>query len=564
MKINMATHKITGNTHGLHLNASISKVQQLSLLLLILFVLTQQISLAITTTRINSIAFTDSTESNTGINLPNIDPRPVLDKEGITNNDPPPTIPELVFCLNGNEATEGFALSLCSTTPLEFSICEVNNGVAPFTICFEVNGNSNCVEGVESGDLLLTEQFNTGENIIKITSITDALGNGSPYTESLVFTIQVNNPPTADAGADATICESTMHAFNMAAAESFSSLMWTGGDGTFIPSAEVLNPIYMPGPNDIAVGIIEVSLTANSVDPCTNVATDIMSLSIRKDATSEAGDDIVVCEDQGFVELSGSIQNGLPIWEPATFSGGFFEDPLSTSTKYYFSSMDIELGTIQLNLIAIPTPPCVLPTSDFLEVTIIKSPEAFAGDDITISDTESVTLDQATVENSQFVEWSTNGDGTFSSIDELNPTYFPGAGDIAEGDVKLILMAMPEDGCTVNSLDLITIDIIQPETVTSPEQSSLKISSFEEETETNAQVVETKVFPNPATEFVNINSSQEISHIMLMNSGGMQVINQTIAGYSATMQVSHLENGMYILVLEFRDKTRTTKKISIR
>jgi hypothetical protein len=560
MKKNRSAQENPINVTSHNLNVTISKMLQIPAFLLLLFVLTNQIAVASG----SLVNLTDSTENNTGINLPHIDPRPTLEKEEITNNDPPPTIPDLVFCLNGNEAAEGFSLTMCSSSTLEFSLCEVNNGVAPFTICFEINGNSQCAQGVESGDLLLTENFNTGTNIIKITSITDAIGNGSPYTESLVFTIQVNNPPTADAGANATICETNMHVFNMASAGSFSSLMWTGGDGTFIPSAEVLNPMYIPGPNDIANGIIEVSLTANSVDPCTSIATDFMLLSIRNNANSEAGNDIVVCEDQGFVELNGNIQNGLPIWEAASYNGGFFEDPLSTSTKYYFSALDIEQGTIQLNLIAIPAAPCVLPQSDFLEVTIIKSPDAFAGNDITITDVESVNLTEATIENSEFVEWTTNGDGTFSDINEVNPTYFPGAGDIAEGDVKLILSAMPADCCTVNSMDMITIDIIQPETFTSPEQHGMKTSTFDEEIELFPAMVETNVFPNPATDFVNINSNKEISSILVINSAGQQVMHETVDGNSTTMQVAHLEKGMHILVLQFRDQTRTTKKINIR
>ncbi len=515
--------------------------------------------------------FTDSTDSSTGINLPNIEPRPNLTKEDISGNNPPPTIPELIFCLNDTLATEGYNYSFCSTTSVEFSLCEIINGVAPFTICFELDTDANCVSGIGAGDVLLMEDLYPGNHTIKITSITDALGNGSPYTESLNYTIEVTNPPSANAGIDFTICESTGHVFNTAFAESYSSLLWTGGDGTFIPSAEVLNPMYMPGPNDIANGILEISLTANSDQPCNAASTDFMTLSIRTNAVSDAGPDITVCEDQQFVALSGNVQNGLPIWESPNNSGGFFENPLSNSTKYYFSASDIETGTIQLNLIGIPAAPCVLPQLDFVEVTIIKAPDAFAGNDITIADTENIILDQATAENATAVEWSTNGDGTFSNINQINPTYFPGMNDIAEGEVKLIITAMPEGGCTMNSMDLITIDIIQAESVENPntfqannEPDAFKSGAYAAETQTSQLVIETTVFPNPATDFVNVKSNQEIAEVLLMNTGGMKILNQPVDARSTTLQVSHLEPGVYILMMEFQGQTRTTKKITIR
>lgn len=575
MKKNNSTPKTLINFTGYHMEKTMSKITKGTLLIFLTLMFLNQATAGANHAD-NHIAnltgpgyFADSTESNVGINLPNIGPKPTSYNEANTNT--PPATPELIFCLNGTPTTEGNNFLFCSTTPVELSLCDVIDGVAPFTICFELDSDPNCVTGIEPGDVILAEDFSPGNYNLQITSITDAIGNSLSNTESLSYTIGVINPPEVEAGQDATICESTGVVLNSASAVSFSTITWSAGDGTFIPSPDVLNPLYQPGSNDIANGIIEITLTANSVEPCSSPATDFMTLIIRNDAESDAGPDITVCEDQQYVELSGNIQNGLPIWEAVTYTGGFFEDPLTTSTRYYFSETDVELGTIQLCLIAIPSAPCVIPQFDCLEVTIVKSPDAYAGEDFTITDSEVVNLDQAAVENTTAIEWSTNGDGYFSDITEINPTYFPGQDDIAEGDVKLIITAMPEDGCTVNSMDLITIDIVQTESGASQNELStvvepdlFKSTPSSEEIPTIQPEIETNIFPNPASEFVNINANEQIRAIRILNSGGQQVLIKTIGDKTATIPVSNLKQGMYILRLEFQNQTRTTKKITIR
>ena len=69
-------------------------------------------------------------------------------------------------------------------------------------------------------------------------------------------------PPvtTVWAGSSAEICENNIHQLN-AWATHYSSLQWSGnGDGAF-SDPFILNPVYTPGPSDIASGMVTLTLT---------------------------------------------------------------------------------------------------------------------------------------------------------------------------------------------------------------------------------------------------------------------------------------------------------------
>jgi hypothetical protein len=115
-----------------------------------------------------------------------------------------------------------------------------------------------------------------------------AIGSGSPLTVSAptstttyyahwvnacgpsacaAVTVTVVQNPTANAGNAQTICANGVAALSGTATD-YSSVHWTGGDGMF-NNANILNPIYTPGPNDISAGSVVLTLTAQPSLPCT-------------------------------------------------------------------------------------------------------------------------------------------------------------------------------------------------------------------------------------------------------------------------------------------------------
>ena len=261
--------------------------------------------------------------------------------------------------------------------------------------------------------------------------------------------------PTADAGADATICEDGTYTLADATAANYSSLLWAGGDGTF-DDATTLNPVYTPGTGDIAAGTVDLCLTAEPIDPCTVAATDCMTLTIQWLPTAFAGDDAVICEGDDYILADATAENYSALsW---TGGDGTFDDATTLNPTYTPGSGDISAGTVDLCLIAAPIDPCTVEASDCMTLTIQWAPTAFAGDDATICEDGAYTLADATAANYSALAW-TGGDGTFDDATALNPVYTPGTGDIAAGTVDLCLTASPIDPCTVAATDCMTLAI---------------------------------------------------------------------------------------------------------
>jgi hypothetical protein len=367
--------------------------------------------------------------------------------------------PSGLFCFNGETAVSGSSFTYCSTETIIVTLCDILTGVAPFDICWEVNGVPGCATGVNLGDPLFSEMLPLGIYNIQFTSITDAEGHSASDVSMYYATVNVVDGPDIDAGENAAICIGDSYTLADATAENFSSLLWTGGDGTFNPSNDILNPTYMPGSQDIADGTFTLYLTAQPESPCTTASTDSIILTIQAQPEAAAGNDIEVCQDAQFVQINGTVTNAAS----AAWSGGdgFFDNPASETTTYYFSPNDILAGTVELCLTAQASSPCTTGDTDCLILTITSTPDAFAGNNNTICEGESFELTEATATSASSVSWS-GGDGIFLPGNAvINPTYEPGPTDITNGTVVLCLTAQPEGTCPDADIDCMTLTISQ-------------------------------------------------------------------------------------------------------
>ena len=387
--------------------------------------------------------------------------------------------PAAIFCINGGLALNNQPVELCSNSPVQFTLCDVNNGVSPLDICWTVNGSENCKTGLVPGDVLFESAFEQGTYSVQVTSITNSQGKSLIGLNANNYSFEIAPSASASAGNNMTICEGFTYTLNQATAENYNALAWTGGDGTFTPSAQVLKPVYIPGPQDILNGGTSLCLSAISENPCTTTAADCISLTIQQNAASSAGADITVCATQAYVELNGLVENGFPVWEEALFTGGFFENVNENSTKYYFSNQDIELGTIELCLTGIPAPPCFIPQTDCLSVTIVNSPEVNIGSDISVCANEIVNLNQAVAENYSTLQWSTMGDGIFVNPNTLNTVYLPGINDLSQGEVQLCLNAYAQEVCTNTNTDCMIIEFIHAPAIELPSERSLVYEDYD-------------------------------------------------------------------------------------
>ena len=191
------------------------------------------------------------------------------------------------------------------------------------------------------------------------------------------------------------------------------------------------------------------------------------------------GNDISVCDNVQSVPINGNISNYSQfIW---TTSGlGFMDDESKLNTLYYPGIEDIINGSVELCLYALPVDPsCAQPVEECMTIYFVPSPFAFAGSDDAICEGETYNLDDATANNFNSVEWTTQGDGTFSNQTEVNPVYYPGANDIEAGYVSLCINASSTGNCAASFTDCMILTIVETPYVNLPESDSLDCEFYD-------------------------------------------------------------------------------------
>jgi len=89
------------------------------------------------------------------------------------------------------------------------------------------------------------------------------------------------NPPTANAGLNASVCEGQTVSLNGTIGGGANNATWTSsGSGSFSPSANVLNATYVPSSADYAAGSVTLTLTTDATAPCT-AATSSMTVTFN-------------------------------------------------------------------------------------------------------------------------------------------------------------------------------------------------------------------------------------------------------------------------------------------
>jgi hypothetical protein len=270
--------------------------------------------------------------------------------------------------------------------------------------------------------------------------------------------LTIISAPSAAAGSDAVICEGDTYTLSGTASNN-SAVSWTtAGDGTF-SNASALNPVYTPGANDILNGTVSLALTAIGNAPCAS-DTDTMVLNITPAVIVGAGTDGAICEGDTYT-LAGSASNNAGVLWTST-GDGVFSNAATLNPVYTPGAADIASGSVSLILTATGNNPCSN-LSDTLDLTITPAPTVNAGVDTVICEGSTYLLAGAAT-NYSSTTWSTLGTGAFSNASALNAIYTPGAADIANGSVTLVLTAAGNGSCAA-VIDTIVISITAAPTV---------------------------------------------------------------------------------------------------
>ncbi|MEI6124854.1 MAG: gliding motility-associated C-terminal domain-containing protein, partial [Bacteroidota bacterium] len=267
--------------------------------------------------------------------------------------------------------------------------------------------------------------------------------------------LNITHQAIVDAGADATICETSgTYTVSDATSQYATSYLWTtSGTGAFANS-NVLNPIYTPSAADIAAGSVTLTVVASSASPCVT-ATDSMVLNISRQSIANAGIDTTICET-GIYSLSDASAQYATSYLWTTTGTGTFSDAVALNPVYTPSANDILDGWVNLVLTTTSDAPCST-VSDTMLLNISHQATVNAGVDATICETSTYTLVTATATNSTSLLWTSSGTGTFDNSALLNATYTPSAADITSGSVVLTIIANSAGPC-VSVSDTMTLN----------------------------------------------------------------------------------------------------------
>lgn len=264
-------------------------------------------------------------------------------------------------------------------------------------------------------------------------------GDDCAWIDDVVFPPMATT--TAWAGADMFVCFDNTAQLN-GTASNYTSIEWTtSGTGSFSDPA-VINPVYTPSANDYGAGSIVLTLTAHG----TAVVTDQLSVTFNPAVIAFAGEGATICPEGQF-ELTGAEASNFTSLLWTTSGDGQFSDANLLKPTYVPGPNDRVNQTALLQLEASGLAGCMSVNS---EVTLSLYPEVAIEmlPSTAICATESVELQQfAEVANAIAFEWSSAGDGTFSSTSELDATYTPGDQDIIEGAAMISLTAYGEGDC---------------------------------------------------------------------------------------------------------------------
>ena len=187
--------------------------------------------------------------------------------------------------------------------------------------------------------------------------------------------------------------------------------------------------------------------------------------------------------------------------------------------------------------------------SDSVTVTLQSLPTVNAGNDTSYCWWVSMFPVSGTAENYSQLKWSTDGDGHFNFDNILDPRYYPGDEDRANGYVILNLTADALEPCNDSVSDTVLIDLVCTK-VTQPDLERFNV----------------RVAPNPSSGVFYVNFSgagdRSIDLTVLDLQGRMMYKDAFVnvsSSFTKKLELSSLSKGTYLLRIQTKNEVKTEK-----
>jgi len=188
----------------------------------------------------------------------------------------------------------------CQSTPYQCN----GNASSYSTIAWTTSGT-----GTFSNSTILNPVYTPSAADVAAGSVTLTItveGTSGTVTDEMLLTFQ--QPSTASAGENAEMCSGPAFNITDASATNYSQINWaTSGNGFFNNPSQLLAE-YTPSAEDIATGLVTLTLTASN-QSCL-AATSSKTLTIHATPNPQINGEMVVCAQTKGVEYSTPFTNG--------------------------------------------------------------------------------------------------------------------------------------------------------------------------------------------------------------------------------------------------------------
>lgn len=266
------------------------------------------------------------------------------------------------------------------------------------------------------------EDIQAGEVILSLTAINPDVNDS---TDFMVLSFRL--APQVLAGNAADICANAAYSATEATAENYTELVWSSsGTGTFDDPSQV-NPRYIPGEEDIAAGMVTLTLSASN-DVCETVSSEVV-ISIRPLPQPVIIGENAACQLSSDNIYTAATTNNTYQWEVA--GGTIVDGAQSASVNVTWDEPGV--GILSMN----ETTEYGCQASTAFEVMVTPAPmPVITGDEVVCANSTGLIYTSPEVEghsyewvvtggeliegaatNSVTVNWHENGSGMLSLIE---------------------------------------------------------------------------------------------------------------------------------------------------
>ncbi|MES2763191.1 MAG: PKD domain-containing protein [Bacteroidota bacterium] len=271
-------------------------------------------------------------------------------------------------------------------------------------------------------------------------------GNCNPAKDSV--TVIFTSPPSVNAGTNIAICKNNPATVLAGVVSGPTTTgIWSGGTGTFTPNNTALTATYTPSASELSAGLVNLVLSSTANGSC-NQVTDNVLISFTNPPSVNAGVDLSACKNNSSAVLSGIVSGTTTtgIWAGGT--GTFSPSSAILNATYTPSASELTAGIVSLTLTSTNNGNC-LQVTDVMQINYTIPPSVVTGPSISACKNNPAAVLSGTVSGATTTGVWTGGAGSFNPSNAvLNPTYTPGASELAAGFANLTLTSSNNGNCT--------------------------------------------------------------------------------------------------------------------